>query len=324
MKYVIATISLLFLLLATPAVAKPSHETIERVMKSIVVVTTTIGEDLGEFSGPAPAGSLRGALGSGFVLENGDIITNHHVIDNASEIRIRFNEKRHKWYMARVVASDPIIDVAILRPIDRIPEVQGLAWADHTKVFQGDDVWAAGSPLGLPFSFTMGTVSSINRTLNNPWQRTIQTDTAINSGNSGGPLLTDHGEVLGINTFILNTGVGGGSMGLNFAVRSDWVRSAINKLNKDQKIDRPFMGLQLTGDEEFVRITGVVSGAPGGMAGVRVDDQVLKFDDKEVFSLNTIYDILRNAKPGDIKPLAINRRGRFLVFDIELGLLNTN
>ena len=219
------------------------NEIYKRMGPGVVQITTTIGASTssdGQFQQSSQA------LGSGFVLDKeGHIVTNYHVIDGATSIEVRFSND--DTLKATLVGSDPSTDVALLK-VDASPDaLTPLSLADSTQVEVGDPVVAIGNPFGLERTVTTGIVSALQRAVKAPngysIDHVIQTDAAINHGNSGGPLLNTRGAVIGINSQIETGGSGDGNVGIGFAVPSNTVKSVIDQLLASGKVDHAYLGV---------------------------------------------------------------------------------
>ena len=238
MKILLKIIAVLFILNTTLVNAKPIPgsfaDLAEKLMPSVVNISTTQtiktrSNQFDQFPFQFPPGSpfeemfknrrpterKASALGSGFIIkENGTVITNNHVIDNADDILIRVNSKEYK---AKVIGSDPYMDIAVLK-IQTTDKFVPVEFGDSDKARVGDWVVAIGNPFGLGGTVTSGIVSARNRDIGmTRYEDFIQTDASINQGNSGGPLFNLKGEVVGINTAIISPGQSG-SIGIGFAI----------------------------------------------------------------------------------------------------------
>src|SRR4249919_2591827 len=229
-----------------PAASGPGltvNEIYKRMGPGVVQITTTIGASTssdGQFQQSSQA------LGSGFVLDKeGHIVTNYHVIDGATSIEVRFSND--DTLKATLVGSDPSTDVALLKVDANADALTPLALADSTQVEVGDPVVAIGNPFGLERTVTTGIVSALQRAVKAPngysIDHVIQTDAAINHGNSGGPLLNQLGAVIGINSQIETGGSGDGNVGIGFAVPSNTVKSVIDQLLASGKVDHAQLGV---------------------------------------------------------------------------------
>jgi serine protease Do len=231
------------------------------------------------------------ALGSGFVIkENGTVITNNHVIQNAEGIFVKFTDG--KEYEAKLIGTDPVSDIAVLKiQSDKKFPAVNFANSDEAKV--GDWVIAIGNPFGLGGTVTQGIVSAINRDINmGRYDNFIQTDASINQGNSGGPLFNMDGEVLGINTAIFSNS--GGSVGIGFAIPSNFAKNVIDQLIKFGETKRGWLGVRIqTVTKEIADslglkeatgalITDINKGSPADKAGLNSGDIIIEFNGNKV------------------------------------------
>ncbi len=269
----------------------------------------------------------RRGQGSGFIIsQDGIILTNHHVVDGADEIKVHLFDDRE--LTAKVLGSDAKTDVAVIK-IDAkdLPTVK-LGKSSDVKV--GEWVAAIGAPFGLDNSVTAGIVSAKSRNLpDDQFVPFIQTDVAVNPGNSGGPLFNMKGEVIGINSQIFSTT--GGSMGLSFAIPIDLVVKIKDQLAKDGKISRGRIGVviqNLTPElaESFglkgkkgALVAQVEKAGPAGKAGVDAGDIIIEFDGKKVEQPRDLSLGVAETKPGTKAPLKVIRDGKEVVLTITVG-----
>lgn len=270
---------------------------------------------------PAPKLSPFRSLGTGFIV-GAYIITNHHVIDDSKRVVVNF-ENNPKNFEVRIIASDKTTDIAVLEFVDpkALIGIKPLKWEKSDKLRPGQDVWAIGHPMGLDYTVSKGIVSHTNRRINNGWQTMIQTDVAINKGNSGGPLLNMHGDVVAVNTMILTRS--GGSVGLSISVESNVAKRVVAALIKDGKIERPVMGTLLQWDEELgkVRIGGITPDSAAFKAGLLVDDVILNIDQIKINRVNDIFDILQLKSPKDRLNITVLRGVAVEHITLTLGTL---
>jgi serine protease Do len=236
-----------------------------------------------------PGGVGFEGQGSGVIVDrSGYIVTNSHVVHDAERIQVRLSDRRNA--IATVVADDPMMDIAILK-ID-LPNLIPAEWGDSDKLQEGDLVWAIGSPFGLERSLTFGIVSNKTRRSgshlsDSPYQEYLQTDAAVNPGNSGGPLVNIDGQVVGINAAIF----GPAYQGISFAIPSALVRERYDELKTNGRIERAWLGilpLDVPDDVrarmklelgEGVYVATVDRDAPAGRVGLRPGDVILKWND---------------------------------------------
>jgi serine protease Do len=267
------------------------------------------------------------ALGSGFVISaDGFIVTNNHVIDKADEIVIEFFDG--KELVAELVWRDPKTDIALLK-VEATEPLPFVGFGDSDIARVGDWVMAIGNPLGQGFSVSAGIISARNRTLRSgPYDDFIQTDAAINRGNSGGPLFNMNGEVIGVNTAIISPN--GGSIGLGFSMSSRVVSRVVNQLKEYGETRRGWLGVQIQDiDSDMAEALGLekVSGAlvsgvpdgPGADAGIVSGDVILSFDGVEVENTRGLVTIVGNADVGKVVDVIIFRDGKSKTIKVTLG-----
>ena len=270
------------------------------------------------------------ALGSGFVItEDGYVVTNNHVIDKADEIVIEFFSG--KKLDAKVVGTDPKTDIALLK-VDPDEPLPFVSFGDSDTARVGDWVLAVGNPLGQGFSVSAGIVSARNRALSGTYDDYIQTDAAINRGNSGGPLFNMDGNVVGVNTAILSPT--GGSIGIGFAMAANVVKRVINQLQEFGETRRGWLGVRIqdvTPDMaeamglEAARgalVTDIPPG-PAAEAGMKAGDVILSFDGKEIETTRELVRMVGNAEVGKTVRVVVFRDGATQTLKVTLGRRET-
>lgn len=287
--------------------------------------------DFGFPGGPGGRGGNGGmerseALGSGFVIsEDGYIVTNNHVIEGADEIEIEFFSG--KKLPAKVIGTDAQTDIALLKvePEGALPFVK-FGNSDIARV--GDWVVAMGNPLGQGFSVSAGIVSARNRELSGTYDDYLQTDAAINRGNSGGPLFNMAGEVVGVNTAILSPN--GGSIGIGFSMASNVVAKVVDQLKEFGQTRRGWLGVRIqdvTGDiadslglasARGALVTDVPDG-PSKDAGILAGDVILRFNGQEVPDAGGLTRRVADAPVGEAVPVDLMREGKELTLQVTLG-----
>src|ERR687888_1848061 len=255
-----------------------------------VVEITTTSNSASSDNSPFPfgGGSQRSkAQGSGFVYDtDGHIITNDHVVSGASSISVTFADGSK--YSAKVVGADPSSDLAVLKVNAPSSKLHPLTLGDSSKLEVGQGVVAIGSPFGLEETVTSGIVSALNRDISSTNNFTIpgviQTDAAINHGNSGGPLLNMAGEVVGVNTQIESDS--GGNEGVGFAVPSNTIRSIVTKLVSGKTVQHAFLGVSIADatNRAGARIGSVRNGSPAADAGLKAGDVITAFGGRTIAS----------------------------------------
>ncbi len=281
-----------------------------------------------DFGFPGQEGPARRsqALGSGFLIsEDGYIVTNNHVIEGADEIEIEFFTRDR--LPATVVGTDPNTDIALLKVESEEP-LPFVAFGDSDAMRVGDWVMAMGNPLGQGFSVSAGIVSARNRELSGTYDDYIQTDAAINRGNSGGPLFNMDGEVIGVNTAILSPT--GGSIGIGFAMSSSVVRDVVAQLREFGETRRGWLGVRIQDvTPDMAEALGmdaargaVVSDVPEGpakAAGIKQGDVILSFDGKEVADTRELVRRVAGTAVGKEVPVLVFRDGQTQTLRITLG-----
>jgi len=292
---------------------------------AIVSITTTSRSrpyDLGEedvFRGPGvsapPAdGRVYHAAGSGFIIgKEGEILTNHHVVNDADTIEVSLFGDERKRYRAERVGSDPLTDTALIRLVNPPADLPTVTIGDSSRLEPGDWVMAIGNPLQLGHTVTVGVISYNGRPIEvheGRWQDMIQTDAAINPGNSGGPLIDVHGNVVGINVALVDDQAGG-IAGIGFAVPMNSVMALLPQL-RHGKVVRGQLGVELQGGpilEDEARELGlpeatgaivmtVYSGSAAARAGLRAGDVVVEVDGRKVADTRALLALGSSLVPG--------------------------
>jgi len=266
------------------------------------------------------------ALGSGFVIsEDGYIVTNNHVIESADEINIEFFSG--ETLAATVVGTDPNTDIALLKVESEIP-LPFVRFGDSDAARVGDWVIAMGNPLGQGFSVSAGIVSARGRALAGSYDDYIQTDAAINRGNSGGPLFNLQGEVVGVNTAILSPT--GGSIGIGFSMASNVVTRVVNQLQEFGETRRGWLGVRIQDvtddlaeamglEEAAGALVSDVPEGPGKEAGILQGDVILSFDGTDVADTRALVRQVGNTEVGKAVRVTVWREGETETLLVTLG-----
>jgi len=262
----------------------------------------------------------QSAEGTGFVYDaKGDIVTNQHVVSGASTVKVKFSDG--STYTATVVGSDSATDIAVLHVDAPASKLVPLALADSGKVAVGDGVVAIGNPFGLDGTVTSGIVSAVGREISSPDETpiegAIQTDAAINHGNSGGPLLDLRGEVIGITSQIQSEG--GGNDGVGFAVPSNTVKSIASQLISSGKAQHALLGVTPADAANGVRVASVQSGSAAEDAGLKRGDVITAVGSTRITSSAQIRSIIAGHRPGDALTLTLRRDGSSKTVHVTLG-----
>jgi putative serine protease PepD len=288
----------------------------QRTHKGVVEITVTTSQAASPFGGQ----QKQQAQGSGFVYDsNGRIITNQHVVDGATSISVRF--WNGKTYKAEVVGTDPSTDLAVIKVDAPASLLTPLTLADSSAVAVGDNVVAIGSPFGLENTVTSGIVSALHRQMTSPnnfsIDDSIQTDAAINHGNSGGPLLNAEGQVIGVNAQIESDS--GGNDGVGFAIPSDTVKAIVSELISTGKAEHAYLGVSVETVSGAVRITQVRTGTPAADAGLQAGDRILSVDGKQITSADGLTSAIAAKKPGDTVSVTYSRGGQSHTLEVQLA-----
>ena len=272
--------------------------------------------------------SRSSALGSGFVISaDGFIVTNNHVIEGADEIEVEFFSGER--LAAKVIGTDKNTDIAVLK-VDSDAPLPFVSFGDSDTARVGDWVVAMGNPLGQGFSVSAGIVSARNRALSGIYDDYIQTDAAINRGNSGGPLFNLDGKVVGVNTAILSPN--GGSIGIGFSMASNVVSRVVDQLTEYGEIRRGWLGVRIQDVDEDIaesidgldRAAGaVVTGVPEGPAkdaGILQGDVIVIFDGREVEDVRDLVQTVGNTEVGKAVDVVVVRDGEQVTLSVTLGL----
>ena len=270
-------------------------------------------------SGSSPFGGTAQAQGSGFVYDSaGHVVTNEHVVDGATSVSVRLASGQR--YRATVVGTDPSTDLAVLKIDAPSSQLNPLTVADSSALVVGSPVVAIGSPFGLEGTITSGIISALHREIEAPNNFTIedaiQTDAAINHGNSGGPLLDLAGHVIGVNAQIKSDS--GGNEGVGFAVPSSTVRSIVSELLQKGSVQHAYLGVSL-GADGSARIDGISPGEAAAKAGLQAGDVVTKIDGASITSGSQLRGVIDGHKPGDKIQVAVRRGGSERTFTVTLG-----
>jgi serine protease Do len=273
-------------------------------------------EFFNNFFGRMPKEQKRRSLGSGFIVSpDGYILTNNHVVEKADEVTVTLLDKEE--FKAKVVGTDPKIDIALIK-IDAKKKLAHVSLGDSDRLEVGEWVLAIGNPFGLGHTVTAGIVGAKGRIIGSgPYDDFIQTDASINPGNSGGPLFNLKGEVVGINTAIIQ-----GGQGIGFATPIQLAKSVLDQLKEKGKVTRGWLGVYiqpLTPDAaENLGISGrrgalvsdVTSGGPAEKAGIRSGDVIVGFNGKEIRDEHELPQAVASTKPGKTVDVRLLRDGK--------------
>ena len=279
---------------------------------------------------PHPRAQKAQSLGSGFVIDpSGIVITNNHVVGDANDIVVIFNDGRK--LKAKVIGKDSKVDVAVLK-VESDKPLKTVKFGDSDKARVGDGVMAVGNPFGLGETVTAGIVSARNRNIDSgPYDDFLQTDASINKGNSGGPLFNLQGEVIGINTAILSPS--GGSIGIGFATPSATVQPVIAQLQQFHETRRGWLGVRIQPVDDTIAeslglgtargalIAGIDDKGPAKPAGLKAGDVIVKFDGKEIKESRDLPRIVASTPVGKAVDVVVVRNGQEVTKTVTLGRL---
>jgi len=294
------------------------------------------GQGFGPF-GPhgRPQPQIEHGIGSGVIISpDGYIVTNNHVIDGAVDIRVTMSNR--KIFKAKLVGADALTDLAVIK-VDG-GSLPSIPWGDSTVLHPGQTVLAFGNPFGFRFTVTRGIVSALNRP--NPFSDNarkpgefIQTDAAINPGNSGGPLVNAHGEVIGINTFLVSST--GQFSGMGFAIPTQIVRPTVDTLIRDGKVTHGYMGIGITdvtpenskffdvSDASGAVVSQVEPGSPAAKAGLKVGDVITELNGQKVSDAGQLQVEVGQKSPDTSIKLHVLREGKSVDVSVTLEAMGS-
>ena len=278
----------------------------------------------------------RGGSGSGFIIDgDGYILTNHHVVEGADEIIVSLDDDNE--YTAKLIGADPKTDIALIKITqekDKNRQFPFLSMGDSDKLEVGEWVLAIGSPFGLSHTVTVGVVSAKDRSINaGPYDEFIQTDASINPGNSGGPLINIKGEVIGINTAIISGPSGGGNVGIGFAIPVNVAKSILTDLRENGKVTRGWLGVMIQKispelaksfslkDNKGALVGDVIPDGPAFKAGIKRGDVIVKFNEREVTSVEQLPKIVAQTNPETDVNVVVIRDGVPLTLNVRIAIL---
>jgi serine protease Do len=271
------------------------------------------------------------SLGSGFVIDPGGlVVTNNHVIEGADEIVVNFTDGT-SLKVTKILGHDPKTDLALLKVEPKTP-LKAVTFGDSTKMRVGDWVMAIGNPFGLGGSVTVGIISATRRDINaGPYDDFLQTDAAINRGNSGGPLFNMDGEVIGVNTAIISPS--GGSIGIGFAVPSNSAVLVLDQLKQYGETRRGWLGVHVQNITDEIAaslglaeakgalVAKVSPGSPAATAGIQPSDVIVKFNGEPIENMRSLPRAVAATAIGKSVSVELLRKGETKVFPVTIGRL---
>jgi serine protease Do len=277
-----------------------------------------------------PRSRVEHGLGSGVVISpDGYIVTNNHVVDGATDIRVTMTNR--EVLSAKLIGTDPLTDLAVIKVNGT--NLPSIPWGDSAKLHPGQTVLAFGNPYGFRFTVTRGIVSALNRPNPDATDRRkpgqfIQTDAAINPGNSGGALVNARGELIGINTFLISSN--GSFSGMGFAIPTQIAEPTVTSLIRDGKVSHGFMGIGISDvtpdNAKFFQmskasgalVSQVEPNSPGAKGGLKTGDVITKLDGKTVTDAGELQMQVGQKRPGDTIQLEVVRDGKTVSVPVTL------
>jgi serine protease Do len=283
-----------------------------------------------------PQQRVEHGLGSGVIISpDGYIVTNNHVVDGATDIRVTMSNR--EVLPAKLIGTDPLTDLAVIKV--SAPNLPSVPWGDSAKLHPGQTVLAFGNPYGFRFTVTRGIVSALNRPNPDASDRRkpgqfIQTDAAINPGNSGGALVDARGELIGINTFLISSN--GSFSGMGFAIPTQIAQPTVEALIRDGKVNHGFMGIGISDvtpdNARFFHmsnatgaiVTEVGPNSPGGKAGLKTGDVITSLNGQPVADAGELQMQVGQKRPGDTIVLEVMRDGKTVGIHVTLEAMNAS
>jgi serine protease Do len=294
------------------------------------------GQGQGPMPRMQPQPQIERGIGSGVIISpDGYIVTNNHVVNGAVDIRVTMSDR--KILKAKLIGADPLTDLAVIKiDGDNLPSVP---WGDSTALRPGQTMLAFGNPFGFRFTVTRGIVSALNRP--NPFSNDprkpggfIQTDAAINQGNSGGPLVDARGEVVGINTFLISPS--GAFSGMGFAIPAQIVRPTVDELIRDGKVNHGYMGISITDvtpenakffdlkDANGALVSQVQPDSPAAKAGLKIGDVITELNGKKIADASELQMQVGMTQPGTTIKLGLIRDGKSINSSVTLQAMDSS
>ena len=277
-------------------------------------------------------GQQMQSLGSGFVIDavEGILVTNNHVITDADEIEVNFSDGSK--LKAELVGTDTKTDIAVLKVDPTLKKLKAVTFGDSDRMRIGDWVMAIGNPFGLGGTVTVGIISARNRDIDaGPYDDFIQTDAAINRGNSGGPLFNMYGEVVGINTAIISPS--GGSIGIGFSIPAELAIGVVSQLREFGETRRGWLGVRIQPVTDEIAeslsmkiangalVSGIIKGGPVDNGSIEVGDVIIKFDGKDIKEMRELPLAVAESPVGKAVDVVVVRKGVEQTVKVTLGRL---
>ncbi|HET7555126.1 MAG TPA: trypsin-like peptidase domain-containing protein [Gaiellaceae bacterium] len=308
---------------AQPVASSSSPLSVNQIYRNTYrgVVEITVESNSGGQQSPFGGGSgTTQAEGSGWVYDNqGHIVTNEHVVDGATSISVQFWNGR--TYTAHLVGTDKTTDLAVIKVDAPSSQLHPLSVGNSADLQVGDGVVAIGSPFGLEETVTSGIVSALHRAIDSQTKFTItnaiQTDAAINHGNSGGPLLDSNADVVGVNSQIKSES--GDNAGIGFAIPSATVSKVVPQLISSGKAVHAYLGISIDANASTAKVAGVNAGTPAAKAGLKAGDVITALDNHRIATGDDLSAAIDTYKPGDQVKVTYQRGGSQHTTTVTLG-----
>jgi putative serine protease PepD len=313
----------------TGTTALTAGQVYKQTAQSVAFITAQVTQQTGSGSPFGPQSQSGTATGSGFVIsKDGLIVTNAHVVDGATSIKVKIGDGQQQT--ATLVGKDVSSDLALLKVDTGGKSLTPLKLADSSTVQVGDPTYAIGNPYGLDRTLTTGVVSALGREISAPngfsISQVIQTDAALNPGNSGGPLLNTAGQVIGVNSQIESSSSGngssGGNTGIGFAIPSNTVKSVVSQLQNGGTVSHAYLGVSsqdATGTTQGAQLAAVTASSPAADAGLQQGDVVTSFGGTPVTSSDDLSAAVDGHAAGDQVDVTVKRGGATKTFQVKLG-----
>lgn len=316
-----------------------SDDILERLNRAIRAVADSVEPSVVHIDVFAPETMPRvaGSTGSGWLFDGaGNVVTNAHVVRQARSIRVQLHDGRVQ--PARLVGIDPFTDIAVLRV--EATDLTPIKRATGERVHQGDRVFAFGSPFGFKFSMSEGIVSGLGRAAgpaldSGGFTNFIQTDAAVNPGNSGGPLVDIYGRVVGMNVAIATAkdnqgGTEGQSSGISFAIPLATIENVVTQLIEKGGVERGFLGVSYGGFRRFsdpdttgVALGSVTEDGPAAAAGLKAGDRIVSLNGATIPNIEVFRSLIANTRPGEVAKVGVRRGEESIEFNVSMGRMPT-
>lgn len=298
-------------LISNIAVAK-----LPKIQQNLQATVLVIGENIN----PDQIESTPNGMGSGVIIsKDGHIVTNNHVIEHSEGYKVYlFDLDETQEYSAKLIGTDPIMDIAVLQIIGNdFPELTPATWGEAPEF--GEDIYMIGHPQGMIWTVSKGIVSNNDRYIESPWQRLIQSDSLIMPGNSGGPMFNEKGDLIGINTLLIMSRDNTNTQAWSMSVHVDNVRWSVDRLLEYGEPRRPALNVSVeTNDEEKRLIITPNEGSALQRAGLVGPAKLLKVNSVSIHKFDDLYNVLRDRLDGDLVNVIVEQEGQVKGYEFNL------